>query len=119
LQDSQGYTEKPCLEKQTNKQTNKQANNELSVKSTCFSRRTAVDLQYPHGGSQPPLTPTPQKEICLDVIVNAFNLSIQEAEADGSLEFEVSQGYTEKPCLKQKKNKNKHKQTNKKPNKIK
>jgi hypothetical protein len=23
-QDSQGYTEKPCLEKQTNKQTNKQ-----------------------------------------------------------------------------------------------
>ena len=24
FQDSQGYTEKPCLEKQTNKQTNKQ-----------------------------------------------------------------------------------------------
>jgi hypothetical protein len=24
FQDSQGYTEKPCLQKQTNKQTNKQ-----------------------------------------------------------------------------------------------
>jgi hypothetical protein len=27
FQDSQGYTEKPCLEKQTNKQTNKQTKN--------------------------------------------------------------------------------------------
>jgi hypothetical protein len=54
------------------------------------------------------------------VVAHAFNLSTWEAEAGGFLslrpgpglqsEFQDSQGYTEKPCLK----KQKQKQTNKK-----
>ena len=32
LQDSQGYTEKPCLSKQTNKQSNKQTKNKTKQK---------------------------------------------------------------------------------------
>jgi hypothetical protein len=31
FQDSQGYTEKPCLKKQTNKQTNKQTKSFITV----------------------------------------------------------------------------------------
>jgi hypothetical protein len=40
FQDSQGYTEKPCLKKQTNKQTNQQTNNN---KNTMINYR-----QCPH-----------------------------------------------------------------------
>jgi hypothetical protein len=61
------------------------------------------------------------------VVVHAFNPSTWEAEAGGSLssrqpglqsEFQDSQGYTEKPCLKKqtKNKKQKQKQTNKKNN---
>jgi hypothetical protein len=47
LQDSQGYTEKPCLEK-TNKQTNKQK--QKQKKSTdCSSRSPEFKSQQPHG----------------------------------------------------------------------
>jgi hypothetical protein len=53
------------------------------------------------------------------VVAHAFNPSTREAEAGGFLslqsEFQDSQGYTEKPCLKKQTNK-KQKQTNKKPN---
>jgi hypothetical protein len=57
-------------------------------------------------------------------VAHAFNPSTWEAEAGGfpssrpawSTEFQDSQGYTEKPCLK---NKNKNKQTKKQmPNKC-
>ena len=52
------------------------------------------------------------------MVAHAFNLSTWEAEAGGFLscrrgqpglqsEFQVSQGYTEKPCLKKKKKKEK------------
>ena len=46
-----------------------------------------------------------------------FNPSIWEAEAGrfpGQPEFQDSQGYTEKPCLKKKKKKRKEKKRNKK-----
>jgi hypothetical protein len=40
------------------------------------------------------------------MVAHAFNPSTQEAEA-GGFEFQDSQGYTEKPCLKKKKKKKK------------
>ena len=56
---------------------------------------------------------------CLAVVAHAFNPSTQEEEAGGSLrvrgqaglqsEFQHNQGYTEKPCLKNKKTKRKKK----------
>jgi hypothetical protein len=55
----------------------------------------------------------------LDMVAQAFNPSTREAEAGGflssrpawSIEFQDSQGYTEKPCLeKPKKQKQKQKQ---------
>jgi hypothetical protein len=60
------------------------------------------------------------------VVVHSFNPGTQEAEEGGSLgsrlpgpqnEFQDSQGYAEKPCLKQLKEKEKttNKQTNKQP----
>jgi hypothetical protein len=56
FQDSQGYTEKPCLEK-TNKQTNKTPKgwrDDSEVKSTdCSSRGSKFNSQQPHGVSQP------------------------------------------------------------------
>jgi hypothetical protein len=36
------------------------------------------------------------------VVGHAFNLNTQEAEAGRSLEFKVSQAYTEKLCLRNK-----------------
>jgi hypothetical protein len=58
------------------------------------------------------------------MVAHAFNPSTQKAEAGGSLsvqnqpglqiKFQDSQGYTEKPCLEGKTNK----QTNKKQNKM-
>jgi hypothetical protein len=58
--------------------------------------------------------------VCVCVVAHAFNPSTQEAEAGGFLslqpglqsEFQDSQGYTEKPCLK---NKQTNKQTKKAP----
>jgi hypothetical protein len=37
---------------------------------------------------------------CWVVVVNTFNPSTWQAEAGGFSEFEASQGYPEKPCLK-------------------
>jgi hypothetical protein len=72
FQDSQGYTEKPCLEKQTNKQTNKQTqktktnNNNNNKKpgwldgsagksTDCSSEGPEFKSQQPQGCSQPPV----------------------------------------------------------------
>jgi hypothetical protein len=60
------------------------------------------------------------------VVAHAFNTSIWEAEAGGFLslrpglqsEFQDSQGYTEKPCLKNKTKQNKTKQNKTKQNKT-
>jgi hypothetical protein len=63
------------------------------------------------------------------VVVHAFNPSTWEAEAGGFLssrpawttdlqsEFQDSQGYTKKPCLKKQKQKQKNKKTKKKKKK--
>jgi hypothetical protein len=63
-------------------------------------------------GFQPPLTLL-LKNVKKAMVVHAFNPSTWEAEAGGFLssgqpslesEFQDSQGYTEKPCLEEKKN---------------
>jgi hypothetical protein len=60
------------------------------------------------------------------VVAHAFNPSTWEAEAGGFLgqpdlqsEFQDSQGYTEKPCLKKKKKKKKRKKERNKEKKTK
>ena len=54
FQDSQDYTEKPCLEKQKNK-TKQRRGPGPAVKSTdcCSSRGPDFNSQQPHGDSQP------------------------------------------------------------------
>ena len=68
FQDSQGYTDKPCLEKKKKKKKQNNNNNKTSfkwldmagaeyssaVKSTdCSSRGPEFNSQQPHSGSQP------------------------------------------------------------------
>jgi hypothetical protein len=67
-----------------------------------------------------------KSDITLGVVAHTFNPSTQEAEAGGFLssrqpglqsEFQDSQGYTEKPCLKKPKKKKKEKKKKKKKRK--
>jgi hypothetical protein len=51
------------------------------------------------------------------VVVHAFNSSTWEAEAGEFQWVKVSQGYTEKPCLKKKKEKRKEKEKKRKEKK--
>jgi hypothetical protein len=57
FQDSQGYTEKPCLEKQNFKKKISGWRDGSGVKNTdCSSEGPEFKSQQPHGGSQPSVT---------------------------------------------------------------
>jgi hypothetical protein len=57
FQDSQDYTEKPCLEKQTNKQKTWAGEMAQWVRAPdCSSEGPEFKFQQPHGGSQPSVT---------------------------------------------------------------
>ena len=57
FQDSQGYTEKPCLEKTKQKAQNWSRRDGSAVKSSsCSSRGSGFDSQHPHNGSQSSIT---------------------------------------------------------------
>jgi hypothetical protein len=71
LQDSQGYTEKPCLEKPKKKKKKKKKKNSGKLKKNtaggwrddsvvkgayCSSKGPKFKSQQPHGGSQPSVT---------------------------------------------------------------
>jgi hypothetical protein len=62
FQDSQGYTEKPCLKKQNKTKQNKTKQNSIfsgaremaqQLRTDCLSRGPEFNSQQPHSGSQP------------------------------------------------------------------
>jgi hypothetical protein len=68
LQDSQGYTEKPCLSKQTNKQSNKQTKNKTKRKYKTYSYICIyvenILIKYSVVTSQENLIPDPIQSWC-------------------------------------------------------